>query len=396
MDFYNHKGKLIQLTAQKFRLLTIISSTLFIFLCFFHYFSLRPLWLDEVSVLKNIEKFRCLNLLGPLDHAQAFPRLYLVIIKIISMPFQYHLLALRFLPLIAMFGAFFVWQRVFRTVFQENWQYILALFSFSCSHYLSYYAAELKPYSLDVLAVGSVTLLLLHMDAWQEGGSSWSRRLMILAVPLVLFFSYAGIFIFWLVGYKMISWRLGREKIFLLSCFSILTCAVLAGIYYIDLRHSWGNAPLMDYWESYFICTDSTGCFMKTFWEGVRRLSTWWFGKSKFFVKWATFLIPFFLYGIFKHGFAALKNPNGRNVSPEIILSVFFAELFVLGILKKYPFTGERITLFFAPFVFIIIIKSFGDIRRFKYLFVIFLLSYFFLLGGSLVETLGIYYNYYL
>ena len=54
---------------------------LFLFLCFLHFFSQRPLWLDERFILKNMQELSYPQVFGPLKYSQAFPRLHLLIIK---------------------------------------------------------------------------------------------------------------------------------------------------------------------------------------------------------------------------------------------------------------------------------------------------------------------------
>lgn len=48
---------------------------------------------------------------------------------------------------------------------------------------------------------------------------------------------------------------------------------------------------------------------------------------------------------------------------------VVFMELIVLGMAKKYPFTGARMTLFFTPFVIYFIIKGIGSLKGVKVLY---------------------------
>ena len=68
----------------------------------------RPVkdWLDENFILDNIKDKNPASILGPLANSQAFPRLYLVIIREFASIFNYNVLALRFFPLVSMFAAF--------------------------------------------------------------------------------------------------------------------------------------------------------------------------------------------------------------------------------------------------------------------------------------------------
>jgi hypothetical protein len=75
---------------------------------------------------------------------------------------------------------------------------------------------------------------------------------------------------------------------------------------------------------------------------------------------------------------------------------VIFLELFVLGVMKKYPFTGERITLFFAPIVFFMIVKGISLLKKYRPLYVFFSIFYFAFLILSSFNTLLKYLKFYL
>lgn len=67
-----------------------------------------------------------------------------------------------------------------------------------------------------------------------------------------------------------------------------------------------------------------------------------------------------------------------------------FLELIILGILKKYPFTGGRLTLFFAPFVFYFIIKGIGYFKGNRVLYACLNICYLaFLAACSLNSLIG-------
>ena len=149
-----------------YKLLFVFCLLWFIFLCFFHYCSGRPLWLDENFLLQNIKSLQYKEIFGPLKNAQAFPRLYLVSIKFFAERFHYHVLALRFFPLVAMLFAFFIWAKIYKKGFLCKWSYLLSLFSFATSYSLSYYAAEFKHYSMDLLVVALFTLYLIYQKEY--------------------------------------------------------------------------------------------------------------------------------------------------------------------------------------------------------------------------------------
>lgn len=337
---------------------------LYVFFAFLHYFSQRPLWLDEQFVFASVESYNYGQIFGPLKTQQAFPRVYLALVKALSMPFDYHLLALRFLSLVFMLAAFFVWLKLYKQNTKNTWQLALLLLSFACSYRLTYYGAELKHYSMDVL---TVALFSWYLGRQQKLVHEKPRRLdygCVVCLPLLLFFSYSGLFVFWMVVWNLVLMVKRNQSLKFLLALSVLSSlTAFITFYQIDLRYSFQQKGILAYWQSYFLCTDSPGCFSETFFEGIKRLVVYWCGTEKWQYRAAVIFLPFFIYSLFRYGVRAVKEHKGKIFGLEAIVFTMFIELCILGALKYYPFTGERITLFFAPFVFYLVLKGMNDLR---------------------------------
>ena len=349
---------------RSFKVLLISCISWFVFLCFFHYFSARGLWLDENFILKNLESLQTPQILGPLSSSQAFPRIYLIAIKLFSQKFDYNVLSLRFFPLLSMLAAFFIWAKIYQEELSGRWQALLALFLFSSSYHLSYYAAELKHYSMDVLVVAIFSLYMIRLRQLKHSPS----KLFIgatLMLPLTLFLSYSSFFIFWVVIYNFLFILKENRKILPLLIIYTSMCFLFGVfIYFFDLKYTLSTSALFSYWSDYFVCTDTFYCFIKSFGEGLRKMSVWWFGNSSFFRRIASFFIPFFVLSLFGYGIKSLKKGKFRLLTIDSLGIIIFLELVILGATGKYPFTGARITLFFAPFVFYFIVKGISFCRR--------------------------------
>lgn len=357
----------------------------FIFFCLLHYFSQRPLWLDENFILDNIKSN---HIFGPLEHTQAFPRFYLFLIKSFSSLFNYHILSLRFFSLGAMLGAFFVWAKIYRDEFLLSKNFLVAMFSFPSSFYITYYAAELKPYSMDVLVMGLCCFYLSHQKKYLEKKTlSKSFVATTLLLPFTILFSYSSLFVFWLVIYNFLFFLKEKKNILLLFSYIVVSAGCLIFIYHFDIKYTLSLKSLFSYWNDYFLCIKTAYCFIKSFGEGIRRLSVWWFGNSAIFRKVASFFIPYFLCSLFASGFKSLWQKKGRVWGIDAIGLVVFLELFLLGILKKYPFTGERITLFFSPFVFSFLIKGISFFKKYKPLYIVVSLFYVVFLAACSINS---------
>lgn len=347
----------------------LVIACVFVALCLVHLGSQRPLWLDENFVLRNIEALSFQELFGPLKPAQSFPRVYLVLVKWIGAFYNNHVVALRVLSFLFMVGAFFVWKHLYaRHCEGKEQESTLVLFSWIASYWMVYYAAELKPYSMDVLAAGLFAMFFFHQKECATTGPSTKLYLGALGLPFLLFFSYTVIFFFWIVCYNFLLLAFGNRKwipIFILS--SVISLGCFGLFYWTDVRHSITSSGI-NYWESYFLCTESVGCFFETFGEGIKRYTIFWWSNIKAVRRFAVLLIPVFLYGLARFGYAGLKTDRLRVYSLDSLAAVLFLEFIVLGLWHKYPFTGQRITLFFAPIVFYLIVRTLNAARRLKFL----------------------------
>jgi len=342
---------------------------LFFIASLLHLFSQRPLWSDEVYVLNNLQGLSFGRIFGPLNNAQGFPRVYLFLVKALGQGFDWHVLALRALPFLAMFGGFAVWIKLFEKAFEQVREQALAIFAFGCCFAFSYYSGELKHYSLDVLAAGLYGLYFLSQPGLIARPLKRGDVILAGAMSLLMFFSYAAIFIFWVGAVNLVVLTLRERRLFkLLAAYLLSALFAFALIYWFDLRWTSQQSALISYWDSYFICLDSARCFWSSFGEGLRRIPAWSFGRGKLFLCWGSFLIPIFLYSLFRHGLWRLR-PQRGIFDLFTLGGLLTAELFVLGVFKIFPFTGERITLYLVPFVIILLVKAVEDARRVRWLY---------------------------
>jgi len=287
-----------------------------------------------------------------------------------------------------MLGAFWAWIKLYHLSLKDKGLVLLAIMSFVCSIRMSYYAAELKPYSMDVFVVALFGLFLNYQKGFQD--RSPTTRLYVLSglLPFLIFFSYAGVFVFWIISYNFLRLVGKNKKLLGITSLSLsLTLACFAGLYFSDLRHSLPEQAPYDYWKNYFVGTESFIAFITPFGEGLRKMITWWFGNSRIYVRAATPLILFFMYALFRHGFFAWKREGFKIFNVGSLFAVMFLELLFLSMAHKYPFIGERVTLFLAPFVFYMIVKGINDLRKIKILHYGFILFYIGYLTACLLNT---------
>jgi hypothetical protein len=359
---------------------------LFLFITLLHYFTHRPLWLDEQFVFDSIQSYNYAQIFGPLKTQQAFPRVYLIIVKAVADFFHHDLLALRFFSLVAMMTAFYVWQKNYQKQIIQLGLWLLCLLSFATSYRMAYYAAELKPYSMDVLVVGLYVLFLYYQNQWAKT-SSIKLNILSFLMPFCMFFSYATLFVIWIPGWNfLLNLKDNRAWIKPFAIYSLSSILCLFILYQIDLKHFMYVDGYYSYWKNYFL-GHNLKSFFTPFGEGYIEIGTWWFGESRLEKKLGMVFLPFLFYALVRYGWEGLKARGFKVVTLENIFGVLFLELVVFSLLGRYPFTGDRITLFFAPFVFYMILKAIEDLKPIRFLYYAFKSYYIFYLGFCFIHS---------
>lgn len=228
-----------------------------------------------------------------------------------------------------------------------------------------YYAAELKPYAVDVLVSGGMMVFLMRQAAWARRAPTRIEKGMFFAAPFSILFSYGALFWVGLPFWNLLMMMRGRPYLRSTLAAGLLALAMAASIVYqIDLRWIFQQKAMVGYWKSYFLCTESVVCFADTFGEGLKRLVVYWGGDTRMFVRAAVIFVPLFVVSLFRDGIREWRQFQGRIHGPLAAALVIFAELFVLGWMHRYPFTGERITLFYAPMVFLAVARGIGTLKN--------------------------------
>src|SRR3989338_4328881 len=182
--------------SERWPWVTLILVTWYVTLAAAHYFNQRPMWNDEACVFESIQYFNPQQMFtAQLRAVQVFPRVYLFLIQQFSGLFDFHLLSLRFFSFVAMLAAFWLWLKLVRPFLKNDWAYWTYLFSWSASVPLVYYAAELKSYSVDVLAGAIFMTFLYHEDALHARDARQYRLVLPAPPPLGVFFYPAFFFL---------------------------------------------------------------------------------------------------------------------------------------------------------------------------------------------------------
>jgi hypothetical protein len=342
------------------RYLNIAGISLYLFLCALHFASGRPLWLDERSILENITQLAPQELLGPLRHAQAFPHLYLLVVQGVSKAFDYNVYSLRVMPFILMLCAFYAWLRLFKREEGAGLNYTLFILAWCGSHLMSYYAAELKQYSGDILIAALFAIFILGQ---KERLSDQEIRplsvLKYLLMPALVLLSYTANFFVLIPLYNLIlSIKQNRRNVLYACVYFISTALFVSASYFYDARHARVVEDFPVYWNDYFILTGSFPEFIQSFSEGFRNIFVRWFVETSLVRRIMTIFLPFAVYFLAVSGYKRFREDKCRILSLMTITPAVLVGMMIAGVMKCYPFTGTRVTLFIAPFIFYSLIKG--------------------------------------
>ncbi|MGJ3247288.1 MAG: glycosyltransferase family 39 protein [Elainellaceae cyanobacterium] len=309
-----------------------------------------------------------LDFFKPLDYDQAAPVGFLIVEKLFVQMFGNNEYALRLFPLLVSILSLFIFYKLARYYLNQTGT-LFALALFASNQYLVYYASETKQYASDV-AVGLFVFWVLlhsHTQALTPARTIWTG----LVGAIAIWFSHPVVFIL-----------AGVELVYLISDLRR----------YLTNRHESQIAPdqiatdqigqrlgIYGIWLSSFVSFYAISLadirsnkFLPFTWSNEFPESPWdvgWFFETTrlFFYKPLGFppviselACLMFLIGcisLFKH----------RRVHLFVLITPALLTL-TAGYLRQYPF-DNRLVLFLAPFLIIILIKGLTNVLahvRFK------------------------------
>ncbi|MBF0331779.1 MAG: glycosyltransferase family 39 protein [Candidatus Omnitrophica bacterium] len=304
-----------------------------------HYFENRSFWQDEIClalsiVNRSFQEIWQHILLFP-DFAQA-PLIFQLIEKVFVGFFGNSEMSLRFFPFIASIAALLLARRFFSRLLTPP-AATIALAIFALIEPLVYFAAELKPYGIDVLAALIVYEVFINVrKTWEP------KRIVVLAITgaVMIWFSYAMLFILAGCGifllYEEALRRDMRRVSALLLCYALWILSFVL-LYQISLSKMLGGS-LVGNWRL------AGGFAPHTFFSGEGVL---WLGqaflnmfRSPLGMDWPWIMTGFFFYG----SYTLIRRDKimaGFLLGPLILVMAAAA-------LDKYPFF-ERLVLFLVP-----------------------------------------------
>jgi hypothetical protein len=260
-----------------------------------------------------------------------------------------------------MLTAFLIWLRLAAREFSEKFSYLTFVLCWSASVPLIYYSAELKQYSMDVLAAAVFFWVLSNQKTLSKGNSGNYVTILSL-LPLLGLFSYPAFLFFIFPFYNLVMAKPKNQPALTAYCLSAVL--VTAFVYCFDIRIGKADVHSQGF-QDYSVSFQSAGEFFRTWTEGTLNLFGRWFVEQpRIFKKLALVFMPFgflyMFYGFFKN----IGKNKSHLASIEVLALPVYIELFILGCLGRYPFSVPRTSLFFCPMILILTIKGITELRK--------------------------------
>lgn len=305
------------------------------------YLANRSLWADEAALALDVRSKSFLQLMGPLDWAQAAPFGFLWISKAMThiADTEY---ALRAFPLLCGLVTLPLSYLLFRQLSSRRCS-LLALTLLSIGGCFVYYSSEFKPYAGDVAL--SLALMLLTLS-WIKSPAIGFGRLMVLCLAGTVAFvcSYAAEIVMVAATFSLIvdAFEHRDPRRLRFACGLGLFWMLISIAYYcLLLRPVAGNSQLIE---------GNAGAFMPIIPRSSADLQ--WYAEQFYRVSRQIFrgpsgaavagLFSGFALGGFISAFRRWKKPHLILLIGPLVIALF------LSALKRYPF-ANRLILFALP-----------------------------------------------
>jgi hypothetical protein len=288
-----------------------------------------PIWLDEASLLLNLQERSYLQLLAPLSYDQISPPGFSWLVKFLGQISGYSVPMLRLPAFLASVGLLFlVFRRIPEASHRNRAPYLVFLALLAFNPGLLRHTAEVKHYGFDVLATAVFLFFILD-----KRPLDFKRFLYGL---LSLLFSFTAIFMLCaFAGTRVIQYF--RTKQWRLFCVASTFGLVWAGVFLalaLFSYHQVRNEMMVDYWANGFIPWSA----------GIRELVTWARASvmdiSRSPIGWDAWGLLLLMAGT---GFLLANRPA------RLFVMLCFCALVLAASFQLYPLYPGRLTAFMVP-----------------------------------------------
>lgn len=301
---------------------------------------------DELSVTFNLIDRSAWSLMTqPLDFEQAAPFGFLLANKALLFLFGQSEYVLRLIAFLSgCVSLILMHHLLIKTA--GKYGHLFALCAFAVSHYLIYYASELKQYSSDVLiCIVLVIFFQQHISRETNERDFWSLGIVGI---FALCFSHPAIFVIIPIGLALLVHYLHDHKRRIwISIVGVGWAGVFLTIYLVLLRHQTTSAYLIQFWA------DLNSYMPLPPWNDL----AWFPGSlSHLFSNLGGFARGFLLL-ISLYGFGLWMFLREKKWQWLIVLTLPIAINMIVSGFQKFPFHG-RLIIYLLPLVYIVFAKA--------------------------------------
>jgi hypothetical protein len=301
------------------------------------------MWHDEAALVLNVLDKSFLDLLGPLEFAEAAPPLFLWMERAVFLLLGDGTYALRLPAFLASCFALLLIPCLARQLLSPgavHWAVLL----FACSDHLLWHASEAKPYSFDVLAATVLAWLFCLGRRWPL-----DRQLLIQAIlaPLVIFLSFPGCFLYGGLLVALLPALYRSKRIRDWAAYALLTVTVFAAFVQLAMgpvrvqRHE-----LMDQ------------CWLDAFpqWDRPWSVPGWLLLSTLDIIRFCCEPAGNALAGVLLVGSICFWRGRKRAALALLLLPIWLA--LAASCVRSYPYAGARVMVYASPAVLLLLAEG--------------------------------------
>ncbi len=313
------------------------------------YFLRFPLWEDESFLCVNLIDRDFRGLMQPLDYHQVAPVFFLWMQLGVVKLLGFSELSLRLVPFLAALGSLLLFWRLARQCL-EGLPRLLAVAVFSVTYGTIRYAAEAKPYGVDLFV--ALVLVSLTVNWLQNPGRTAWLWALAAAIPVAVGLSYGAV----MLGGGLClaaAWVIGRQRRWeSLAPWAVYTAALLVSfgaLYFLCIRGQEASElePMREMWQEHF--PPRTGVLAFGQWlvhTHTGDIIAYPAGGSPY---QSTLSTIFWIAGLV----ALARRKQGWFL---VLCLAPLAVTFVAAALRRFPYGGNiRLNFYMAPFLCMLI-----------------------------------------
>ncbi len=337
------------------------------------FFEIRPFWVDEWFFMYNLKTKSAAALMGPLDYMQQFPRIYLVVLKVITSFFNYSYISLRLPSLVVSIATILVSYNLMKQVYTKQTiaRYLFILILVSSFTFTEYFV-QIKQYAMEILLSSMVIWQLLKLPdiTSKENISITGYALLCLSFLVFPFFSYtypmAVAPLYFIVFFQTISLVRANsqvyeklQKAFLIWFPLILLSFSIAFFYKLDVKQVMNDGIMHSFWD--FLMIDNAHklqSFLNAFYTLFSQTGSGLIFETLFGI----IGVISFIYGLIRSARYLTKKETDKELLLVLYSCLLLTTALLLFLFRKLPIGTPRLNAFTVPSIAILIIHFLNDL----------------------------------